>query len=77
MTIVYSSDAQADMTVKIYNSAGMLAAAFNARASATNYNVIPVNLSRFAPGIYYYTLTGKKDSGGSFDFGLKKFMVAK
>jgi len=32
MTIVYSSDAQADMTVKIYNSAGMLAAAFNARA---------------------------------------------
>ena len=77
MTIVYSSDASADITVKIYNSAGMPAATLNASAAVNDYNTIPVNLSRFAPGVYYYILTGKKAAGGSIDFGLKKFMVAK
>jgi hypothetical protein len=77
LTIVYSSDSQADMTVKIYNSAGMLAASLEAKAAVNDYNYIQVNLSRFAPGVYFYVLTGKKSSGGTMDFGIKKFMVAK
>jgi hypothetical protein len=49
----------------------------NARAVPGNYNYIYLDLSRFAPGIYYYIMTGNKDQGGSFNFGVKKFMVAK
>ena len=77
LTFVFSSDSGADMTVKIYNAAGMPAAVLNARAVPGNYNYIYLDLSRFAPGIYYYIMTGNKDQGGSFNFGVKKFMVAK
>lgn len=53
------------MTVKIYNAAGMTAATLPGRAVPGDYNYIYLDLSRFAPGVYYYLLTGKKDLGGS------------
>ncbi len=77
LSIVFNLTEPADMTVYFYNAAGMPVGNAADRGFAFNANKIDINLKKFAPGVYFYVLRAKTDSGKEIVFKTGKFLVIK
>lgn len=77
MTIVYPLAQEADITVNVYNLAAIKVAEFTGHGMGVENNTINTDVSKFAPGIYYYIITGKTLGGQNIKLPVNKFMVGK
>lgn len=73
-TLSYDMAESGSMDLKILNENGELAAEITDRKPA-GVQVTPFDLSRFAPGVYYYLVTLSYDSGKTDKIKVRKFMV--
>jgi hypothetical protein len=62
------------VTIRVYNAAGILAASIEETKPA-GVQSSALTTSKMAPGIYYYILSRRYDSGVSDKVGRKKFVV--
>ncbi len=63
-----------NVTIRIYNEAGDLADEIDDSKPA-GLQTSQVSTGRMAPGVYYYLLSIRYDSGGSENQGVQKFVV--
>jgi len=77
VTIVYGLDEPALVTIYVYTVSGKPAAQVTVNAEASRENKITINLSKFAPGVYFYYIKAKTQRGGEIIFKPGKFLVAK
>jgi hypothetical protein len=69
VTFVYSLRDYADVRIIVYNVAGMDVAVLKAAGKPGNNNRAELNLSGFAPGVYYYVIKA--------DYSTEKMKICK
>jgi hypothetical protein len=77
VNFAFGLDEAAQATVDVYNVLGVLVAKNEQYLQKSPANIISLNTTSFAPGIYYYIIKAQKSSGGEIKFKAKKFMIAK
>ncbi len=75
MRIVYWLDRDASIRVIVYNAIGEKVDVISGRGMAGSDNQLEVDISRYAPGVYYYLLEVK--SAVTHRYEPRKFVVEK